>query len=617
MAQYYLEKFPKPMAQTLERYQQPSLVVERSGMSNQGSKFIQSIRRDDIVLERRGFGHSIKDNLIHNLRTHDDSRSRSVCDEYPKNGLLEPLSHYAFQEGSTIHYKFQSPKDGVGQESGKTSRPRWRRASLPTLLLSPFFDEALGQPVNLPPKQYRGTTYDEDPPSKRRKLENDLQALMVLPLNFDEQSSSPRFPCALSSPLTSRQPAAMVDRAAHMMRTGIQPTPEDDSLSSAKQSNVNSSNLTNIKIPSTTYSKSRSSSVPFRERGNTDSQESQKPRTTKGDEHSQDRYAGTQSFVAASQSVDAATNRKICSFRKCPAASQILGDSDLADGMKDDKAIANLLEFAIPSIRKPKFSTAESIQSDRAPSRGNAQKSQVASGLILECRIDKDSIDSTVQLEETQERFMIARNAQNSPSQSLNSDQPHRSYSVDSQGKKIPLPKSDSLAVPAHLNQAEGPGTTTAVLSRRNLRDRVSKKISPTLIVAKHTGGIETAATNPSTSISPKISMSETITFRTPKPCSSIYSTPIKTPNGRSQANVEEQALDLLTGPVAKGTISSRLWKPTPLCDDSVLKYANEAFPGTEFDPALNCVYRTIKAEREGVFRASGVLMGVRFVVGL
>jgi hypothetical protein len=54
------------------------------------------------------------------------------------------------------------------------------------------------------------------------------------------------------------------------------------------------------------------------------------------------------------------------------------------------------------------------------------------------------------------------------------------------------------------------------------------------------------------------------------------------------------------------------------MCDGSVLGYASgEAWPGTSIDPVSKNVCRTIKAEREGVFRASGVLMGVRFVVGL
>lgn len=54
------------------------------------------------------------------------------------------------------------------------------------------------------------------------------------------------------------------------------------------------------------------------------------------------------------------------------------------------------------------------------------------------------------------------------------------------------------------------------------------------------------------------------------------------------------------------------------MCDGSVLGYATgEAFPGTSIDPVSKNVCRNIKAEREGVFRASTVLMGVRYVVGV
>jgi hypothetical protein len=62
----------------------------------------------------------------------------------------------------------------------------------------------------------------------------------------------------------------------------------------------------------------------------------------------------------------------------------------------------------------------------------------------------------------------------------------------------------------------------------------------------------------------------------------------------------------------------SPTWKPNELSQDSVLTYAGgEAWPGLSVYPSSGNVCRSIRAEREGVFRASGVLMGVRFVIGL
>ncbi|KAH8601691.1 hypothetical protein B0O99DRAFT_198695 [Bisporella sp. PMI_857] len=63
---------------------------------------------------------------------------------------------------------------------------------------------------------------------------------------------------------------------------------------------------------------------------------------------------------------------------------------------------------------------------------------------------------------------------------------------------------------------------------------------------------------------------------------------------------------------------SPREWKPNSLCDDSVVGYLHTPdWPDTELDPTAGRPVRAIRQEREGVFRASGVLMGVRFVVGI
>lgn len=66
---------------------------------------------------------------------------------------------------------------------------------------------------------------------------------------------------------------------------------------------------------------------------------------------------------------------------------------------------------------------------------------------------------------------------------------------------------------------------------------------------------------------------------------------------------------------------TSRPWKPTELCQDSVLSYVDESnsagFAGLKYDQISENICRSTKSEREGVFRTSGILMGVRYVMGL
>ncbi|KAK0104057.1 hypothetical protein ONS96_005159 [Cadophora gregata f. sp. sojae] len=66
---------------------------------------------------------------------------------------------------------------------------------------------------------------------------------------------------------------------------------------------------------------------------------------------------------------------------------------------------------------------------------------------------------------------------------------------------------------------------------------------------------------------------------------------------------------------------TNRPWRPTKLCQDSVLSYVDESnsagVAGLKYDRSSENMCRTTKAEREGVFRTSGILMGVRYVMGL
>ena len=62
-------------------------------------------------------------------------------------------------------------------------------------------------------------------------------------------------------------------------------------------------------------------------------------------------------------------------------------------------------------------------------------------------------------------------------------------------------------------------------------------------------------------------------------------------------------------------------WKPNSLCADSVVSYASEnmakKWSDKEYVSQSGCAYRGTMAEKETPFRASGILMGVRFVLGV
>ncbi|PBP20129.1 SET domain protein, partial [Diplocarpon rosae] len=68
-------------------------------------------------------------------------------------------------------------------------------------------------------------------------------------------------------------------------------------------------------------------------------------------------------------------------------------------------------------------------------------------------------------------------------------------------------------------------------------------------------------------------------------------------------------------------SVPSLGWRPTVLCQDSVLSYVAEEqtadLLGLEYDARQDNFCRVTRYDRENVFRASGILMGVRYVFGL
>jgi hypothetical protein len=324
-----------------------------------------------------------------------------------------------------------------------------------------------------------------------------------------------------------------------------------------------------------------------------------------------------------------ATNRKSSNCRKAPMLPNLTACSTDEAEVRADPA-AKLLGEVIEDRSNLRTNSSQRKPQDQAIAIP-APKSQVCPVEKIKAKAGgtspnyKESGDAKPSEDLTHEHSMTAKNARNLSSQVTTSGRPYRRYSVDSEGKKIPTPRAGSLAnsTSSPSNQAKrSPHTPTNTAPRRKSPDGYSKKTLPTSSPAQQNGGIETIVTTTkvaATFARPKMSVSDTITCTTPSPLATAFAS-VKTPTSQSIVKTKRKADDISISTSDSGNNSvksSRLWKPTSLCNGSVLTYArNEAFYDTAVDPASNHVYRTVKAEREGVFRASGVLMGVRFVVG-
>ena len=96
------------------------------------------------------------------------------------------------------------------------------------------------------------------------------------------------------------------------------------------------------------------------------------------------------------------------------------------------------------------------------------------------------------------------------------------------------------------------------------------------------------------------------------RPVTPVFPT---TPNASSSSTVKGER------PPNPSGSADLAWKPNSFCAHSVLSYATDEMTAgwseKEYVSSSGGVYRATKAEREGVFRASGILVGVRFVVGV
>jgi hypothetical protein len=375
------------------------------------------------------------------------------------------------------------------------------------------------------------------------------------------------------------------------------------------------------------------------------------------------------------------TSRKSIGSSNTPSfPNQSANSSQTTEGQVD-KATARLIQDAIRTETKPTGGLAQTKPNDTEKSKLlKAHIWQAAAAPIPSIQAESEKSNGLKPTEQVAiGTSRPAPEANDILGQATLARRPSRSYSVDSEGKKIPTPRIDCLEVPVASPQGqpeEAPSIQkplqVALFRRRSSLSKkvpgtpktstAPRKMPATITPQQHTKrlGLSSAANTPNPKISisdtiafsssgvstaprrklpatlrpqigdnsrakvavaapakPKMSISDTITFSTRARAAQTPMS-INTPASQSKSRTKRKALEPSAFSEDGSSVSSQLWKPNSLCDDSVLTYArSEKWPGTNIDPALKHVCRRINAEREGIFRASGVLMGVRFVVGL
>ena len=367
--------------------------------------------------------------------------------------------------------------------------------------------------------------------------------------------------------------------------------------------------------------------------------------------------------------------RKAGASRMEPMFPNLFAATKDATNLQVDDSTLELVSEAIQGKKKLSASSSENVSNNTMLLPSSTKCSQPVT------EVTNPSIDSgnathngpKVAEDDGMQDNLLANKPNDLSSQATPLGQGSRSYSIDSEGKKIPTSRKDSLTdevqfppslvgrepltpTPQHaaatslvptrqssLSQLmfETPEMATAPRRKRPVGSSsvpargafLSQSVSeipsaltaprgklPGTLPPQQNGEISKREFRKSIAAppqSPKLSILETSTSETPAPFAANLA-PIKTPALQSSTRNKRSAAEISTPPMDTGATSTRLWKPTTMCDGSVLGYGSgEAWPGTSIDAVSKNVCRTIKAEREGVFRASGVLLGVRFVVGL
>jgi hypothetical protein len=188
-----------------------------------------------------------------------------------------------------------------------------------------------------------------------------------------------------------------------------------------------------------------------------------------------------------------------------------------------------------------------------------------------------------------------------------------RRYQKSSREAKTPTPSSVNFVAMEHIEASNT--LLHTVSSSATMKESPGSKISfrevstPTMSLPVTQRGVEPPKPASRESLLPPLNP-----VPTPSSASGPATTATATTTGSFKTAKGQRLLNL--------SVSADLaWKPNSICADSVLSYATEKMAtdwfGKEYLLQSGSVYRGTKAEREAVFRASGILMGVRFVLGV
>lgn len=171
-----------------------------------------------------------------------------------------------------------------------------------------------------------------------------------------------------------------------------------------------------------------------------------------------------------------------------------------------------------------------------------------------------------------------------------------RSYSQSSRGVKKPEPRKDS---------STESDTITVVGENTSLIVDLNTAASTFLTTVQLQSLVSPQKKDASVSHVETIAVVASVDVAT--------SSPALAKNNR---NKKATSIQSPIGPAS--TSPSDRWNPNSICQNSVLTYAASVdWPNIVVNKKTGQLVREIKAEREGIFRSTGVLMGVRFVVGV
>jgi hypothetical protein len=223
----------------------------------------------------------------------------------------------------------------------------------------------------------------------------------------------------------------------------------------------------------------------------------------------------------------------------------------------------------------------------------NTEKTAVSSEQDLTLPKGKENVN------EPAARFSTATKPNLAINPGMSDARSFRSYNTTSQGMKTPIAVIRTRSSGITVKDNTWTGGSTVMEGVPTANEQVLQKATKLLKPAR-------SALLPPLNLGP---MSSTT------PSGSASSTATATATGTCNAKLKEPALPT---PSASADLA---WKPNSIFTNSVLTYATaemtEGWSKKEYISTSGLAKRTTKTERDAVFRANGILMGVRFVLGV